>query len=272
MKTSLIAIVPAAGVGARAGRVAGLPKQYRLLAGEPMLRRAVRALLADGRVEQVRVAVAPGDPWVGQALAGLPRTVWQPCGGPTRAATVQAALQDAGLPDEAWVLVHDAARPGLPAAALGRLIDVCQQQGRGGLLAQPVADTVKRGRALVPPAVITSGGVGGVAPDRGAVAHPPERQDSVSLEAVEVTLPRDALWLAQTPQMFRAGALRAALAACANDPRVTDEASAIELSGGTAPLLVRGARENDKLTWPEDFAWFERWLQGTLRATDRSAS
>ncbi|MFV0283120.1 MAG: 2-C-methyl-D-erythritol 4-phosphate cytidylyltransferase [Castellaniella sp.] len=235
MKTrpSLIALVPAAGIGARAADPEGRPKQYRRLGDAPMLRHAVQALLADPRIGQVRVAVVAGDPWVDAALAGLPRTVWRPCGGPTRAETVRAALRDAALADETWVLVHDAARPGLPADVLGRLIDACQSQDRGGLLALPVADTVKQG--------------GGVSGDFSRVAR---------------TLPRKGLWLAQTPQMFRAGELRVALEACAGDPLVTDEASAVELacSADRAPLLVRGARINDKLTWPEDFLWFEERL------------
>lgn len=230
MSASLTALVPAAGVGVRAGSPDGLPKQYRDLGGEPMLRHAVRALLADSRIAQVRVAVAPGDSWADAALAGLPRTVLRRCGGPTRAETVRAALRDADLAAGAWVLVHDAARPGLPADALARLIDACLAQDRGGLLALPVADTVKQaGEASCGPAWV----------DR--------------------TLSRDGLWLAQTPQMFRAGTLRSALEACAGDPRVTDEASAVELAAASAPapLLVRGARANDKLTWPEDFDWFE---------------
>lgn len=233
MSASLTALVPAAGVGVRAGSPDGLPKQYRDLGGEPMLRHAVRALLADSRIAQVRVAVAPGDSWADAALAGLPRTVLRRCGGPTRAETVRAALRDADLAAGAWVLVHDAARPGLPADALARLIDACLAQDRGGLLALPVADTVKQaGEASCGPAWV----------DR--------------------TLPRDGLWLAQTPQMFRAGELQAALDARAGDPRVTDEASAVELAcpPGRAPLLVRGARANDKLTWPEDFDWFESLL------------
>ncbi|GAA0235183.1 2-C-methyl-D-erythritol 4-phosphate cytidylyltransferase [Castellaniella daejeonensis] len=233
MSASLTALVPAAGAGVRAGSPDGLPKQYRDLGGEPMLRHAVRALLADSRIAQVRVAVAPGDSWADAALAGLPRTVLRRCGGPTRAETVRAALRDADLAAGAWVLVHDAARPGLPADALARLIDACLAQDRGGLLALPVADTVKQaGEASCGPAWV----------DR--------------------TLPRDGLWLAQTPQMFRAGELQAALDARAGDPRVTDEASAVELAcpPGRAPLLVRGARANDKLTWPEDFDWFEGLL------------
>lgn len=235
MKPTLIAIVPAAGIGARAGRVGDAPKQYRLLRGEPMLRRAVCALLADERIAEVRVAVAAGDPWVAQALSGLPRVVWRPCGGPSRAMTVRAALLDANLAPDAWVLVHDAARPGLPPQALARLIDTCLSQDRGGLLAVPVADTVKQA-------------------DPVPLAAGPE--------TVARTLPREHLWLAQTPQMFRVGELHAALDACAQDARVTDEASAVELSGGRPPVLVPGSRWNDKLTWPGDFEWFEAWLRG----------
>ena len=115
MSDSIIAIVPAAGVGARASRPGqdAVPKQYRPLGGQPMLRLAVSALLADARIAQVRVAVTPGDGWVDDALTGLPRT--GACGGATRADTVAGALADSGAADDAWVLVHDAARPGLPA-------------------------------------------------------------------------------------------------------------------------------------------------------------
>jgi len=224
MTDSLIAIVPAAGVGARAG-TPGLPKQYRLLAGQPMLRHAVAALLADARIGEVRVAVSPDDGWALQALAGLPRTTCRPCGGATRADTVANALADSGARDDAWILVHDAARPGLPREALVRLIDACLADAVGGLLALPVADTVK------------SGG-----------------------PRVRATLDRDGLWLAQTPQMFRAGMLRAALAAAsAGGAVVTDEASAIE-AAGHAPLLVPGALRNFKVTWPDDFELMEKWL------------
>ena len=190
-----------------------------------MLRHAVRALLADERVSQVRVAVTPGDGWVDSALAGLPRTVWRACGGATRADTVAGALADSGVGDDTWVLVHDAARPGLPESALRRLIDACLADPVGGLLALPVADTVKGGR-----------------------------------DRVERTLDRNGLWLAQTPQMFRAGVLRDALtAASVNGVTVTDEASALE-AAGYAPLLVPGALRNFKVTWPDDFELMEKWL------------
>jgi 2-C-methyl-D-erythritol 4-phosphate cytidylyltransferase len=227
MSASLIAIVPAAGVGTRALAADGnvVPKQYRQLAGLPMLRHSVLALLSDPRVLEVRVAVSPGDNWVQDALEGLPRTVWRPCGGATRAATVANALADSAAADDTWVLVHDAARPGLPAGALARLIDACMADAVGGLLALPVRDTVKAGAARV-----------------------------------VRTVDRQELWLAQTPQMFRAGMLARALRdAAAGGADVTDEASAIE-AAGHAPLLVPGVMRNFKVTWPEDFALMEKWL------------
>lgn len=231
MHEKLIAIVPAAGIGARAqgkGAGADLPKQYCLLQGKPMLRWAVQALLADTRITQVRVAVAPGDTWAERALDGLDRTIWRPCGGPTRAATVAAALRDAALATDDWVMVHDAARPGLPPEALARLIDQCLHTEAGGLLALPVSDTVKR-----------STGNGVVA---GSVA-------------------RAELWLAQTPQMFHAAALLQALeSADAAGTEITDEASAMELAGH-APQLVPGSARNFKVTWPEDFDLMGRWLR-----------
>ena len=142
----LVALVPAAGIGARAAAPGSGPlaKQYRLIAGHPLLWHTVNALLRDPRIEEVRVAVAPGDQDAARVLEGLARTVIRPCGGATRADTVLRALRDAGLGQHDWVLVHDAARPGLPADALARLIDVCRSHPIGGLLALPVADTIKK--------------------------------------------------------------------------------------------------------------------------------
>jgi len=248
MSDKLIAIVPAAGVGQRAQPPspghAPQPKQYRLLRGEPMLRHAVRALLADARVERVLVAVAAGDDLAGPALAGLPRVAVRPCGGPTRADTVMAALREAAPEPGDWVLVHDAARPGLPSAALARLIDSCLAYGTGGLLALPVADTVKRAVAVERDACLLTGAAG--IADSGFV--------------VQETVDREALWTAQTPQMFLAHKLLHALEqARAADRPVTDEASAMELAGHK-PRLVAGSVRNFKVTWPEDFELMEKWL------------
>lgn len=248
MPEKLTAIVPAAGVGQRAQQAAPgqapQPKQYRLLHGEPMLRHAVRALLADARISQVLVAVAPGDTAAEAALAGLPRTVVRPCGGATRAQTVMAALREAGPGPDDWALVHDAARPGLPASALARLIDACLAHGTGGLLALPVADTVKRAAQAERDACLLTGGAG--VADSGFVVHS--------------TVDREALWAAQTPQMFRALKLLHALEQAHEAGRpVTDEASAMELAGHK-PWLVAGSVRNFKVTWPEDFELMEKWL------------
>ena len=203
-----------------------------------MLRRAVHALLQDARITRVVVAVTEGDPWALEALQGMDRVDILPCGGATRADTVRNTLAALGLPDDAWALVHDAARPGLSAAILADLIDTCLNQAggnpgetTGGLVAMRVADTIKSQD-----------------PDR---ARPPR---------VAATVPRDYLWQAQTPQMFPAGLLRAALdTAVRQGTVVTDEASAMEALG-YAPCLVPGSLKNFKLTWPEDFDLMERWI------------
>lgn len=229
----IIALIPAAGTGTRAQRPGetGLPKQYRTLSGVPMVKRSVLALLADERVAQVRVAVSPSDTLAADALAGLPRTLVRHCGGQTRDETVLQALQDAALGPEDWVLVHDAARPGLPPDALRRLLDACLSTNQGGLLAMPVADTVKQ----------ASPGPAG--------SH-----------LVSATVPRDTLWLAQTPQMFKAGELmKALLQSSVSGLKVTDEASAME-AAGHRPLLVQGSWRNAKVTLPDDFSWVESWL------------
>jgi 2-C-methyl-D-erythritol 4-phosphate cytidylyltransferase len=229
----IVAIVPAAGIGARALSAdhAQTPKQYRLLAGQAMLRHSVQALLADPRIQEVLVAVAPGDNEAETVLSGLPRTRCSPCGGVTRAQTVLNALNEAQLAPGDWALVHDAARPGLPLEALARLIDACLANGVGGLLAMPAADTLK-------------------------MAQPQTAQ-------VARTVPREGLWQAQTPQMFRAGLLLQALTRAMNTPEQaavpTDEAQAMEALG-YAPILVRGSGRNTKITWPEDFKWVESWL------------
>lgn len=234
----IIALMPAAGIGARARRqstaailTSDLPKQYELVNGLPMLRLSVLAMLADPRIEHVRVIVSPTDTWAERALAGLPRTSWRHVGGETRAETIHNGLVDLNAKDDEWVVVHDAARPGLPAEALKRLIDTCLEHDQGGLLAIPVPDTVKRAQ---PSADISP--------------------------SVEKTLEREHLWLAQTPQMFKADELRTALAqAKAKNLVITDEASAMEQMG-YSPLLIQGAPQNFKITWPGDFQLLEKWL------------
>lgn len=209
-------LIPAGGSGSRAG-TAG-PKQYELLAGRMLVLHTLDVFLCVPRIGSVVVVVAPGDERMPQGQG------WHVarCGGETRAQTVAnglAELEARGAQDEDWVLVHDAARCLLRAVQVERLIDACIGDEVGGLLAQPLADTLKE-------------------EEGGRVTR---------------TLPRQHKWLAQTPQMFRLGLLRRALDHAGS---VTDEASAVE-GLGLKPLLVPGSLDNFKVTWPEDFALAE---------------
>jgi 2-C-methyl-D-erythritol 4-phosphate cytidylyltransferase len=222
-------LVPCAGVGSRAG--SALPKQYAPVAGLPLVAHTLAALAAVPRLVATLVVLAPEDVHFEPLALSLPaHRLWTArCGGATRAESVLqglAALAERGVRAQDWVLVHDAARCLVEPAWVDRLIDACEHDSVGGLLALPLADTLKAE-------------VGG---------------------RVVATVARDGKWAAQTPQMFRLGALRSALArALAEGAGVTDEASAIEASG-EQPLLVQGDAENLKVTWPGDFALAARLL------------
>jgi 2-C-methyl-D-erythritol 4-phosphate cytidylyltransferase/2-C-methyl-D-erythritol 2,4-cyclodiphosphate synthase len=224
----LYALVPCAGSGARAG--AQGPKQYVPLDGQALVGHTLRALQQVPRLHAVMVVLAPDDNAFEREVRNFtgPRAWVARTGGATRAATVAnglAALCERGAADEDWVLVHDAARALIRPQWVDRLIDACLDDAIGGLLALPVADTLKSEE-------------GGRAQD---------------------TIDRRGKWAAQTPQMFRLGALRAALARAGD--AVTDDASAIEATGAR-PKLVMGDAANIKITWPEDFARAQALLRG----------
>ena len=230
------ALIPAAGGGSRMG--AERPKQYLELAGRPLLAHAVERLCAEPRIVQVFVVLAPGDAHFSRydwARFG-PRLEPLYCGGETRAASVFNGLLAAHdtIAATDWVLVHDAARPCLGATELGRLFDEVGEDATGGLLAVPVADTLKRANR------------------EGCVVR---------------TESRDLLWQAQTPQMFRFRLLLEALRV--SDPAaVTDEAGAIE-NLGLKPRLVMGSARNLKVTYPEDLALAELILKSMETADER---
>lgn len=214
---------------------AALPKQYLTLAGKPVLQHVVAVLAACRRIRQVYVVLSPDDAWIDGYIASgtirLPegRVTLLYCGGETRRDSVVQGLKAmAGetAPTD-WVLVHDAARPGLTTELVGRLIDEVKFHPVGGLLALPVADTVKR-----------------------------ERFSQVE------TVSREGLWLAQTPQMFRYGLL---LDALKNHAGVTDEAGAVEAMG-LSPKLVEGHVSNSKITRPADLEMVEMFLASRMAA------
>ncbi|WP_173024689.1 2-C-methyl-D-erythritol 4-phosphate cytidylyltransferase [Acidovorax sp. SRB_14] len=220
----LWALLPCAGTGSRAlapGAVADLPKQYQNVAGQPMVLHTLAAFAAVARLRGTLVAVAPGDTFL-QAHAN-PSFFVVECGGAMRAETVLGglrALQERGARAHDWVLVHDAARCLVTPEQIDALIDACAGDSVGGLLAHKLADTLKTATA----------GPGGI--------------------RVAATVDRSDKWLAQTPQMFRLGALQAALAHVGAG--ATDEASAMEAMG-LHPRVVPGSALNFKVTYPEDF-------------------
>lgn len=218
-----VALIPAAGVGAR--MAAGSPKQYLPINGKPMLRHTLEAFLSSPLIAHTYVVVSADDAYIDAILPEQGVTVLR-CGGATRMESIRNGLHQLSttLTEHDWVLVHDAARPGLNAELIGRLIQETGEHPVGGLLALPVVDTVKRSVA-----------------------------DEVS------TVPRDSLWLAQTPQMFRHRLLLRALEAATDPNAITDDASAVEALG-LAPKLVEGHPCNLKVTLPADIRIAEMYL------------
>ncbi|MGI9346647.1 MAG: 2-C-methyl-D-erythritol 4-phosphate cytidylyltransferase [Gammaproteobacteria bacterium] len=205
------AVIVAAGRSARIG--GGTPKQFTSLCGRGVVWHAVQPFLQNRHIKTVRVIVAAEDKDIAaQFFADNAAVDILPVGGKTRAQSVRNGIH--GLADDDWAVVHDAARPCLTDAALTRLLQKAGSDDIGGLLALPLADCLK------------NGGNG----------------------RVRQTLQRTDKWLAQTPQMFRVGLLRASLA-----DEDSDESQAVERAGHL-PLLVAGETTNIKITGPDDFA------------------
>lgn len=222
------AVVPAAGSGRRMG--AAIAKQYLPLRGRPLLAHALAPLLATPRIEAVVLVVAPDDDRWHEVVPEGARLLTA-TGGAERCHSVLNGLAqlEGRAAAEDWVLVHDAARPCLAHGELEALFRELADDPVGGLLAVPLADTLK------------------AADERHRVAR---------------TVPREGLWRALTPQMFRFGLLRAALRdAVTAGVLVTDEAAAME-HAGHRPALVAGRAANIKVTGPEDLALAEAVLRG----------
>lgn len=237
------ALLPTAGTGSRLG--GELPKQFQELAGKPMLCYALDAFMNSTQVESIWVGVSPSfiDNANLQMIAkGAQGVQFLPTGGPTRQETVKntlAAMLKAGVAEDDWILVHDAARPGITPTLIEKLINSVQASNAGGILAVPLVDTLKQADL---DSVIA-----------GNIPHS------------ERTIPRKHLWQAQTPQMFGLKQLHDALeSAIRLEADVTDEASAIELSGGK-PLLIEGAARNFKVTHPADWELMNLLLSSATR-------
>jgi 2-C-methyl-D-erythritol 4-phosphate cytidylyltransferase len=218
-------IIPAAGTGSRMANV--LPKQYMPLAGKPIISHTIEVFFNNPRIASIHVALSADDAfWLSLELDPASKLKLHYTGGESRSETVLNTLQAIEVEDEDWMLVHDAARPGLTNTLLDYFLNALEHDAVGGLLALPVADTLKQ---------------------------------SDSTNRTEKTIPRDGLWQAQTPQMFKYGVLKDALQAnigAASRPAFTDEAEAIEALG-LAPKLVQGELRNLKITYPQDLEMLE---------------
>ena len=229
------ALIPCAGQGSRAATLTA--KQYHPVAGQALVLHTLAAFAAVARIDKTLVVVAPGDSFFDRTASRLSFEVAD-CGGASRADSVFNGLQAlrlAGAQDDDWVLVHDAARCLISAAQIDRLIDACAGDPVGGLLALKLPDTLKR-------------------EVDGRVAATVDRADK---------------WLAQTPQMFRLGALAEALQGAGDG--TTDESSAIEAMG-LQPKLVAGSAENFKVTYAEDFLLAEAILLGRKNRLNKKSA
>jgi 2-C-methyl-D-erythritol 4-phosphate cytidylyltransferase len=224
MARNIIAVVPAAGVGARMG--ADRPKQYLSIAGRTILEHSLAVLAKHPAISQIIVAVNPTDPYINTLNLSAEPKIRLVHGGATRAESVLNGLE-AIADKSAWVLVHDAARPCLRTTEIDLLLEVKDPQG--AILAIPVVDTIKR------------------ADEQGRIATTEDRRY---------------LWQAQTPQFFPLQDLQRALShALHQGLNITDEASAMEFAG-QHPLLIAGRSDNIKITRPEDLALAAFYLTG----------
>lgn len=217
-------IIPAAGAGSRMAQSTQnvLPKQYMPLAGKPMISHTIQTFFNHPRIASIHVALSADDMfWRDLPLEPTSKLKLHYTGGENRSETVLNTLRSMQVADDDWVLVHDAARPGLTITLLDNLLNTLETDAVGGLLALPVADTLKKANQ--------------------------ENQ-------IETTISRANLWQAQTPQMFRYAMLKTALENYSGAP--TDEAEAIEALG-LKPKLVQGELRNLKVTYPQDLALLE---------------
>ena len=223
----VFAMVLAAGSGTRIGDA--VPKQYIPIAGKPMMFHSIEALAAVSRLERLFVVLSPLDRhWAEHDWSALPDKIEAVfCGGARRSESVLNALKflETRIDKHDWVMVHDAARPCIMTELVEQFLDEIGDDPVGGLLAIPLADTLK---------------------------------SSDENQRVASTIPRLNLWRAQTPQMFRYEALRRGLE---KKPEATDESEAVESIGYNAPRLVQGESTNIKVTFAEDLQVAEMILQ-----------
>ncbi|MEL7464609.1 MAG: bifunctional 2-C-methyl-D-erythritol 4-phosphate cytidylyltransferase/2-C-methyl-D-erythritol 2,4-cyclodiphosphate synthase [Pseudomonadota bacterium] len=222
----IAALIVAAGRGVRAG--GGGPKQYRSVGGAPVLAHTIRAMLANPRIDSVKVVIHPDDEARYSEISVEDPRLARPChGAGERALSVRAGLEALADDPPEIVLIHDAARPFINAATIDAVIDAVQP-GRGAFAATPVVDSLR---------VV---------------------EDGVYIRP----LPRDGVWRAETPQAFRFDDILAAHGAN-DDPKAGDDVE-IAHAAGVASAPVESGGDNFKITAPGDFARAEERLSAML--------
>jgi len=225
-ETRLVAVIAAAGIGKRVG--ADIPKQYLTLLDKTIIEHSINPFIEHPKVDQVVVSIAKNDHWFDSlAIAKNPKIKLVE-GGDERVDSVLSALKV--IPDTDYVLVHDAARPCITRADIDKLIDYVSVNNNGAILASKVTDTMKR---------------------------------SDSNGNIKSTVERTDLWHALTPQMFQNKLLQKAILAVKEPHLITDEASAVEMSG-LPVTLIEGRSDNLKITREEDLQIAALYLSRSL--------
>lgn len=213
----IIAIIPCAGTGERYGQL--IPKQYSEIHGKTVLEYTLEPFINSKQIQQVILVAKASDTMIDTYQKLSTKIVIKKVGGDTRAESVRNGLQAVACKNNNWVLVHDAARCCLTQELLHKLIDELKDDEVGGILAAKATDTVKY-----------------------ALKN--------SVIEIDRTIPRERVYLAQTPQMFRYNTLLQALS-MDNLTQITDEASAIEMLG-LKVKIVESCTSNIKVTNPID--------------------
>ena len=238
-------VIPAAGIGQR--MQSSIPKQYIKIQNKTILEHTLDCFIDNNAVAGIVIVIAANDGYYNfLQLNQLGRPIFTVQGGADRAESVSRGLSFLSdkkkLSSDTWVMVHDAARPCLSKADLESLLDICNLDCVGGLLASPVKDTMKRSKI----------------------------SDVDGCFQVSHTESREQLWHAQTPQMFRLGMLQNALNTCEKSGvEITDECSAMEYIG-EAPLLLESVDVNIKATSPSDLDFIEFLLRTKQSSKRRS--
>jgi 2-C-methyl-D-erythritol 4-phosphate cytidylyltransferase len=228
----IVAVVPAAGIGSRMN--SELPKQYLKINAKTILEHTVETLLNFDMIQSVFVVVHPKDEIFSTLDIAQHDRLTKVIGGNERVDSVLAGLKAAALYDkDAWVLVHDAARPMIRHREITRLIELGKQTG-AAILATPSVDTLKQADSVF------------------------DKQQQI--HTISKTVDRRVIWQAQTPQFAKLNQLIDAIASCAYPEKITDEASALEMAGVNVSL-VEGDSSNIKITKPSDLALAEFYLQ-----------